>query len=764
MLRHRHLTLIALALLLLALSPARPARAADPTALIVTVSQPGLHVLAYSALQAAGFPVASVDPANVQLSQGGTPIALHWLGDSDTAFESDERFLFYAPLRFNRYTATDGYTLSILDTPGLRTTTRSADPTGLPSATPITTRVLEQNNLYGPVIVTGQPLLGDRNGEPWYWQSLYAGSGSTNTLTIPFTLTNFISGTATLTIRLIGDPRTNRSVAQHTVQVIVNGTPIDTRSWPRTDAVTYTISTNRLVAGANTITVVATGAAGAQDTFWVDSLVIRYPGNANPVLGQLAFTGQTTASQYLVAHTEGAPYYAFDTTNPAAPVALTDLNTTSYRVYLPIVRRCGTCRPATALTIGLILGDVGVTGPRTYALAADNGLIAPTLRLRPVLPGTNNHQWLALTPTAFSSAITPLANLRATQGLNPLVVNLQTIYDHYDDGRATPQAIRNYLANAYTTGSPAPQYVVFVGDATFDPRRYLAASPTTYFPPFFKTLFSEGETTSDNQFVNFDADALPEIFAGRLPVNTLTEAQTVVNKIVAYESAGYQPAWQNNALFVSAADDSASNFPAENLALSASVPAPFAASQLTYGGNIDAMRASLFTQWNAGQGLLLFNGHSSWVQWAAQLTPSFEDLFDIYFLPDLNQLTNADRLPVVLSLTCFTGAYYYYNPEFFPGYGPISATMDESLLRRPNGGAVAVWGSTGLSNSSAYNLMAEGFLTSLYLSDQPILGLNVYAGQSQVYVGSLSNHFMIDLFHLFGDPATRLPFAGPPSP
>lgn len=758
--RRRLLTIIALAALLLAVAPALPVRAADPTALIVTVSQPGLHVLTYSALQAAGFPVSTVNPANIQLTQGGTPIALHWLGDNDPDFEPDERFLFYAPLRFNRYTATDGYTLSILDTPGLRTTTRSADPTGLPAAAPIATRVLEQNNLYGPVIVTGQPLIGDRNGEPWYWQSLTAGNSSQNSLVIPFALPATAAGTATLTIRLIGDPRTNGSIAQHTAQVIVNGTPIDTRSWPRAGAITYSLSTNLLVNGNNTIHIMAAGMTGSQ--FWVDSIVIRYPHSGTPALTQFTFTGQTTASQYLITHTEGDPYYAFDITNPTAPVALTDLNTTNYRVYLPIVRRCGTCRPATALTIGLILGDVGVTGPRTYTLAADNSLIAPTLRLRPPLPGINNHQWLALTPADFSSALTPLANLRATQGLNPLVVNLQTIYDHYDDGRATPQAIKAYLQEAYTTWSPAPQYVVFVGDASFDPRRYLATSPTTYFPPFFKTLFSEGETTVDNQFVNFDADPLPEILAGRLPVNTLTEAQTVVDKIVAYETAGYQPTWQTNALFVSAANDPASNFPAENLALATSVQLPFAASQLTYGGDIDAMRTALFSQWNTGQGLVLFNGHSSWVQWAAQLTPTFQDLFDIYFLPDLNQLTNADRLPVVLSLTCFTGAYHYYNPELYPGYGPLAATMDESLLRLPTGGAVAVWGSTGLSNSSAYNLMADGFLTSLYLSDQPILGLNIYAGQSQVYAGSSANHYMIDLFHLFGDPATRLPFAGPP--
>ena len=47
------------------------------------------------------------------------------------------------------------------------------------------------------------------------------------------------------------------------------------------------------------------------------------------------------------------------------------------------------------------------------------------------------------------------------------------------------------------------------------------------------------ETASDDSFVDFNGDGLPEIAVGRLPVRTAQEADTVVSKIVGYEQVDW---------------------------------------------------------------------------------------------------------------------------------------------------------------------------------------------------------------------------------
>ena len=78
--------------------------------------------------------------------------------------------------------------------------------------------------------------------------------------------------------------------------------------------------------------------------------------------------------------------------------------------------------------------------------------------------------------------------------------------------------------------------MLLVGDASLDPRNYLGLGSFDLVPTkLIDTAFLE--TASDDWFVDFNGDGLPEMAVGRLPVRTVEEAQIVVSKIVGYEQS-----------------------------------------------------------------------------------------------------------------------------------------------------------------------------------------------------------------------------------
>ena len=157
-----------------------------------------------------------------------------------------------------------------------------------------------------------------------------------------------------------------------------------------------------------------------------------------------------------------------------------------------------------------------------------------------------------IAPTEFMPALDSLIALRRAQGLTVALENVQAIYDTYGDGRPDPQAIRAYLAHAYTAWTVRPTYVLLIGDGSFDPRQYRAGSPPTFIPPYLADVDPwAGETASDNRYVTVDGqDTLPDMLIGRLPVKTLAETQIVVDKIVQYETKPFPGDWNNNVTFV----------------------------------------------------------------------------------------------------------------------------------------------------------------------------------------------------------------------
>jgi Peptidase family C25 len=129
-----------------------------------------------------------------------------------------------------------------------------------------------------------------------------------------------------------------------------------------------------------------------------------------------------------------------------------------------------------------------------------------------------------------AAALEPLRQVRQAEGSALGVVDLDTLCDEYNFGEPSLQALRAFIHHAWTSWQSPPRYVLLVGDATYDPRHYLLSGIPDYVPTkLVATIIME--TASDDWFVDFNDDGMPELVIGRLPVRTIEAAQQVVTKL-----------------------------------------------------------------------------------------------------------------------------------------------------------------------------------------------------------------------------------------
>ena len=130
-----------------------------------------------------------------------------------------------------------------------------------------------------------------------------------------------------------------------------------------------------------------------------------------------------------------------------------------------------------------------------------------------------------MTPALLRPAADTLAAWHLAHGRRTVVLDLQDVYDEFNNGIRHPVAVRQMLAWAAANWTaPAPTYLVLMGDGHFNLKGYTAAAPyyapaPNPFPPYL--IFKDpwlGEIPSDGLFGDITGDDLPDVAVGRIPV------------------------------------------------------------------------------------------------------------------------------------------------------------------------------------------------------------------------------------------------------
>lgn len=381
------------------------------------------------------------------------------------------------------------------------------------------------------------------------------------------------------------------------------------------------------------------------------------------------------------------------------------------------------------------------------------------------LRGLETPDFLIITAGEFLDEVKRLAAFRASNdGLQTEVVDVEMIYHEFSSGKKDVTAIRDFVRHLYRK-SDRLKYLLLFGEASYN---YLSDNQlnTGYVPTYqsrnsLHNVFTyasddyfafmneeEGHWRETNSYFQLQHDL--DIGVGRLPVKTVQEAKTVVDKLIAYGNReDSDRAWRNRVVFVS--DDGEANkfqYQSDYLASSLEDSSPeYLVDRIfvdsypikTENGRKSAPRVRELVNQYINEGLLIldFIGHGG----ETELTN--EDVLD---LESIESWENENKLPVILTATCEFGRHDDWELE---------SGAEKSLFKK-NGGSIAVFTTsrpaivnTNFDVSKAFYENAFNYGTGM----KPRLGDILKETKNQSVFGIVNRNFV-----LLGDPAMRLAY------
>jgi uncharacterized repeat protein (TIGR01451 family) len=323
---------------------------------------------------------------------------------------------------------------------------------------------------------------------------------------------------------------------------------------------------------------------------------------------------------------------------------------------------------------------------------------------------------LIITNPAFASAAATLANARANDGISSSIVDINDVYDEASFGIRDPQAIRTFVQSL----KKQPKWLLLAGDASLDPRDYLGLGAFDFVPTkIVPTLYLKAP--DDDWFTDFDGDGIADIPVGRIPVRTADDAMLVFSKIA--NRGKPSGTWAGTATLI---HDAPVDFDFAGAAGAVAKLLPKSMSVQQVGPD----HAAIVNALNGGALLAEYIGHGSVELWG-------ENLFNS---GDASALSNGTRLPFVVAMTCLNGFFHDL----------YTTSMAEGLMMAPNGGAVAVWASSTLTEPDVQSIMNQELTRQLFT---PGTTIGEAARRAKLAVSDPDvRHSWI----LFGDPSMKL--------
>lgn len=306
-------------------------------------------------------------------------------------------------------------------------------------------------------------------------------------------------------------------------------------------------------------------------------------------------------------------------------------------------------------------------------------------RISPILPHSNlrdanySHDLIIITPPEFEPVASKVKTLYETHLLNPLrtfIATTDQIYLEFSSGSVHPLAFRNFIRHVVLNGSVIPSYVLLLGNGHFDYKGILYPTPN-FIPPYEKDTNYE-LTTKPLDILLTDIDrstaslssVVPDIPIGRIPAESVEDAEAYLEKLQHYESISpenlSENTWRTRVLLV--ADDEVSTFDkneyyhlgySEAMIQEGRIPTyldilklyladyPLAPGGL--GRAKPQATDALIDYINNGTMLINYFGHGSPTTWA------HETVFVID--RDRDRIQNGFRLPIIVAGTCDFGTF-----------------------------------------------------------------------------------------------------------
>ena len=374
---------------------------------------------------------------------------------------------------------------------------------------------------------------------------------------------------------------------------------------------------------------------------------------------------------------------------------------------------------------------------------------------------------LILTPAAWRDQAERLATYRRYHDqLTVSVVTTQQVYNEFGSGQADPTAIRDMTRYFYQKQPTKLRYLLLFGDATYDYRNILnqsSAAQLANMVPVYESRQSLHPVTSyssDDYFGFMDelegewtesrsGDGSVDIGIGRLPVKSLEEAQTVVDKLIRYGSDQTLTGdWQTKVMLV--ADDGDYNThqqDADQLARRIEKIAPayrpervfldnYPKENTNNGQKVPIVNQLIDQAFSDGRLIINYSGHGGVLTLAEEQVVTLQDILS----------WKNRRLPLFVTATCQFGRYD----------DPTAVSGAELTLLSRTGGAIALLTTTRPVYANTNLLLNEAFYNAVFAPvnrQMPRLGDVMRVTKNESKSGTDNRNFA-----LLGDPSMRLAY------
>ncbi|NQT84992.1 hypothetical protein HQ563_18400, partial [bacterium] len=427
-----------------AAKPARSLPAAKTGAsrpLIISVASDGIYAVhAEDLLPWWG----GVRLSSLGLTWRGQEVPYHAIGDGDELLEAGESILFYGLGGDNIFTPENAYWVSDNGN-AVQMEWRSQPPPGEGAVTKLPCQVrFEQNHVR---YETQPPGTGD---DPWFWMKITAPGKAE----IQMELGNLADSPdfrAEVRVRVQG------ASSYHATRVSINGNSLLEEQWEGLvpNVVQAEFSQHLLQEGTNVVTIEEFNEGAQPDILYLDWIEVRYDSRLVLSDDQLTVTVPANTPGIIVSGLVEPDVLVFDVTQEQSPHFIRGFRTTAangaYRLNLGTMSDSE--REYTILSGGSAKRHSSIWRRSESTLSnAENGA-----------------DWIVIAHPNFLDAATRLASHRESQGLRTAVVDVQDVYDEFNYGITSPEAVREFVKFAYQNWqAPAPRYLVLFGDGHAD--------------------------------------------------------------------------------------------------------------------------------------------------------------------------------------------------------------------------------------------------------------------------------------------------------
>jgi len=349
-------------------------------------------------------------------------------------------------------------------------------------------------------------------------------------------------------------------------------------------------------------------------------------------------------------------------------------------------------------------------------------------------------------------------------GRQVMVANAREVYNDYSGGQPSPIAIRNFLKHAKNkaiqNNLKAPAYLLLLGMGNFNAKKmklndelpvYENDNSTSILSSFstddFFSILTDGDDIN-----NYNALGELSLAVGRIPARTIADADSVMNKLIRYQSEKTGGAWENKITWI--ADDGDYNLhlqDAESIVTNLQTKTSFWDQEKLYldlypavastsGNTFPQVNINLQQSVQDGTLLINYTGHGNYLRLSEE---------GVITAAQFDSWNNRDKLPLLVTASCNFAPYDQPN---------VSAIAWDAFMKNGKGviGLVAANRLVfAYSNKQINDLFIQQLLVDDALGNRSSIGLALQKAKNLNWKlgGDRVNDFK---FSVIGDPALVL--------